>query len=473
MNDQQWDLKIKEAISQAPDELPPVVREKLEAAYGSLPDRSRRRRFGRPAIWIGASVAAVIAVTFALGIVSPAMAQVLRQLPVIGTAFHTAGDVGVQRSAEGGLATSVGQTVEDQGIAITLDQVVYDGTRISVGLLHERNLDIRFAPGDSLRADGRFLNAGIGGVSKVLPDGMTASVYTFTFEDQLPDQFDLDIHFQEVTVVRDGKPETIDGNWWFETPVSKIKEGVKEKKFDPPLVREIDGIRVAVTGVTLTPLTTQISYDLEKPDRYEPSFVMGRDVPKGETVTYSGLDFQLWDEQGLMLEPLGGSMHHQPGEPEHHVIQFAPTALESHELVLRTVERQSRMRSEGNRTYVGAERPVIKYYLLPDAFPYTASQGKAGDIIFRGVTFEDDQTWVEYEVRGSDPYVQDSAWWLEDATGTEYRFDRYDQTRLREDAYVYKVKLPKIFQKANLKVAVFEFEPSKRIDKLEMNIPLD
>ncbi|WP_027084247.1 DUF4179 domain-containing protein [Cohnella panacarvi] len=469
MNEQHGDQRMKSAIQQSTYELPSIVRDKLEAAYNQLPEPERNRRISKPALWICASIVILLAGTFALGFISPAMAQVLRQLPGIGTVFQTLGDTGVRNIVDVGFATSVGRTVEDKGVSVTLDQVVYDGTRLTVGLLHEQNLDIHFSPASSLRADGRFLNAGIGARFKNLPGGMTASLYTFSFEDQLPDEFDLDIHFQEVTAMRDGKPTLIDGNWWLEARVSKIKEGVKEKKFDPPLIRDFAGIRVAVTGVTLTPLTTEIAYELDVPDRYDRlSYDERREIPIGEVVTRNDLVFRLWDEKGLMLEQLGGD-----GHGNRHTSRFAPISLDNHELILRTAERVSKMKNQGNGSFVGIEKPVVRYYEFPNHYPYTVSQGEAGEITFRGISFEDDQTWVEYEVQGSEPYVQEHAWWVEDDKGQQYKFEHYDHTRLQDDAYVYKAKLPALPRESGLKIAVIEIKPLKRIDELELVIPLN
>ncbi|MBO9599026.1 MAG: DUF4179 domain-containing protein, partial [Cohnella sp.] len=156
MNEQHWDQRMKSAIHQTPDDLPSIVRDKLEAVYDQLPEPVGNRRIGKTAWWICASIVILLAGTFALGFISPAMAQVLRQLPGIGTVFHTLGDMGVRNIADGELATTVGQTVEDKGVSVTLDQVVYDGTRLTIGLLHERNLDIDFSPSGSIRVDGRF-----------------------------------------------------------------------------------------------------------------------------------------------------------------------------------------------------------------------------------------------------------------------------------------------------------------------------
>ncbi|MBO9600030.1 MAG: hypothetical protein J7559_19700, partial [Cohnella sp.] len=248
-----------------------------------------------------------------------------------------------------------------------------------------------------------------------------------------------------------------------------IKEGVKEKKFDPPLIREFDGIRVAVTGVTLTPLTTEIAYELDLPDRYDRlQYNSRREIPIGEIVTHRDLEFQLWDGKGLMLEPLGGSSH-----GNRHIARFASISLDNHELILRAAERQSKMKNQGNGSFIGTEKPVVQYYELPDDFPFSVSQGEAGEITFRSMTFEDGQTWAEYEVQGSEPYVQDNAWWVEDDQGREYRFEYYDQTRLQDDAYVYKAKLPALPRKSKLKIAVIEIKPLKRIDELELVVPLD
>lgn len=471
MNEQLWDRTIKNELESSPNALPSIVRCRMDDVYNQLPDvpiiRSNRMRIA----WLSACVVLLLMGIVALGFVSPAMAKVLRQIPVIGSAFQTVGDEGIQRATENGLASTVGQTVEDEGIAVTLDQVIYDGTRLSVGVLHSSDITISLSsPTNIIRADGREINASMGGASKAISDELTATVYRFTPKDPLPDQFTLDFHFHEVTVNKGGHSETIAGNWWFQTPVVTIKGTVTP--FDPPLIREHAGIRIAVTEVTTTPLTTKVAFELELPAMYDRMPSDKQDVPKGETIVEHILDYELLDSNGLSLEPFSRSGSRKYDEPEKVVALFAPVTADMHSLTLRTIDREEKMRSQGEGSFVGASTSGINYVPLPAAAPITVKQGNAGEIVFKNISFEKDQTWIEYEVRGTEPYTQDNAWWLETDNGERYLFDRYDQTRVREDSYAYKVKLPAISPNVSLKIAVVQIESKKRLEQLDVSLLL-
>lgn len=472
MNDQRLDEQIRHAIRSDADALPPIVRAKLEDAYGRLPDRFSHRRKRAPALWIGLIFAVLLTGTLVLGLVSPAMAQVLRQLPVIGAAFETAGDAGIQQVVKEGLATTVRQTVEDRGVSVTLDQAVFDGTRISVGLLHEPGISFHIDPSSTLSIDGQPLNASAGGVSKIRPDGMVATIFSFTPSDRLPEKFTLDFTITRLSMLKAGTPTNVDGNWRFSTPIVQLTHNVKNVKFDPPLVRQLDGIEVSVTEVNVTPLTTAVTYELIKPPRYDDHILNKNDIAKGEETIRNELVFQLWDSNGLQLEPLGASGSRDGYGPEQMVAIFAPASPGETQLTLKTFTGQTKMRSEGNGSFVGADSPKITYVPLSESLPYTVKQGEAGEIVFRSIVSEDAQTWIEYEVRGTEPYTQDGAWWIEDRAGERYNFDRYDQTRLREDAYVYRVRLPALPTGDDLRIAVVQIKPPEKLEPLDIRIPL-
>ncbi|QMV40219.1 DUF4179 domain-containing protein [Cohnella cholangitidis] len=473
MNEQLWDGEIKNELESSPFTLPAFVRDKMDDVYSRLPDYPIRSSIRIRIVWVSVCALLLFVGIFASGFVSPAVAKVLRQLPVIGSAFQTVGDEGIQRASEKGLVSTVGQTVEDKGVAVTLDQVIYDGTRLSIGILHSSDIQISL-PGAAgmIRIDGKELNAGMGGVSKEIANGMTASVYKFTTEEQLPDRFMLDFHFHEVTRNKEGRSEKIAGSWWLSTPVVKLAEDVNVIPFDPPLIREHAGIRIAVTEVTSTPLTTKVAFELEVPDKYDYMTFNRGEVPKGELVTTHRLDYELVDSNGLSLEPLSGSGSQKPGEPEKRVVLFAPVTSDVKSLTLRTIESADKMRSQGDGSFVGVSTPEIHYAPLPIDAPFTMKQGNAGEIEFRSIRFEKDQTWIEYEVRGTEPYIQDNAWWLENGKGDRYLFDRYDQTRISEVSYAYRVKLPAIQPDESLKIAVVQIDSKERIEQLDIQLPI-
>ena len=69
--------------------------------------------------------------------VSPAMAKVLSNIPGFNSVFEFAGDRGLKIASEKGLSDTIEQTVTDQNISLTFQDVFFDGTRLSLGYIQE------------------------------------------------------------------------------------------------------------------------------------------------------------------------------------------------------------------------------------------------------------------------------------------------------------------------------------------------
>lgn len=66
---------------------------------------------------------------------SPVVAQVLKQIPIISSVLAAAGDPGHKQAITSGFGSQVDQTVSDNGIKVTVTEVLFDGARLSSDML--------------------------------------------------------------------------------------------------------------------------------------------------------------------------------------------------------------------------------------------------------------------------------------------------------------------------------------------------
>ena len=108
--------------------------EKLDEIISKIGTEKKLKR--KKTIWSKAVLgvgAAVIACGILIGSasVSPAMAQVVSSIPVIGQIFKNLGDIGLKNVSEAGLSEYSGESKTINGITITLGEIYYDDARVT------------------------------------------------------------------------------------------------------------------------------------------------------------------------------------------------------------------------------------------------------------------------------------------------------------------------------------------------------
>lgn len=124
-------------------EVPELIRRKQDEIYAALaemeggarPGRDRQRKKAGK-IAAAASAAALIAV-LGSGFVSPAMAQTMKQIPVVGGIFKLADELGLRTAEEQGLVSNPEAYDEHDGTVLKIREVVFDGTLLSFSLQRE------------------------------------------------------------------------------------------------------------------------------------------------------------------------------------------------------------------------------------------------------------------------------------------------------------------------------------------------
>ncbi|MFJ7889383.1 DUF4179 domain-containing protein [Lysinibacillus xylanilyticus] len=259
----------------------------------SITSKKMRQRV----VMITASTAMIFSLIFITSLVSPTLAATIKQVPVLSSIFKLAGDLGLQTADEKGLSTKLHSSVTNNDFTLSVSEVVYDGTRVSIAIerphkedeketLMERisniELFINDAPVESFAPD-----KSIGIVTKPGKDNDSAIIEFSDLRNQggspFPEQFDL-----TVSAIIDG----IQDPFKIDIPVNKIENYLT---LQPNVSREYKNIHFSVEKVEFTPITTGLTTRVVLTDNSIftlPLLTMGVDI---------------FDDQGHKLKLIGGN----------------------------------------------------------------------------------------------------------------------------------------------------------------------
>ncbi|MFD2044587.1 DUF4179 domain-containing protein [Ornithinibacillus salinisoli] len=251
----------------------PIPEDQLNSAItGSISSAKKRPR---KVSYVIAVAATLMVILFGSAFVSPAMAKIFSQVPLVGSVLSYF-DTGLEQASNEGLVTSVGETFVDRDIPITITEVYYDNFRLVVGYsipIQEQMDDYKALETEiKMRVDDQIVT-GMNTHSTVKDDLVLGTIETNV---RLPESFTLDISFSEVF--------NKIGDWSFQLPVRKNTDALV---YDVTKTKEMDAYTFEVVDVQLAPSGTKIHMKL--------------DTPMSEDTTY---DFLVYNHNGEKLELL-------------------------------------------------------------------------------------------------------------------------------------------------------------------------
>ncbi|MBM6617402.1 DUF4179 domain-containing protein [Bacillus suaedaesalsae] len=256
----------------------PIPEEKLNFAIHRAIKNGEKTRGSRinKKIYGLAIVASLFIFFIGASFVSPAFAKMLQHIPVLGSILSTQ-DSGLHEASKKGLIKSIGETVVDHDIPITITDVYYDKFRLVIGYkipikpeLLKDNEIFEGYPEVQLLVDGQNIMSY--GNKITIEDGYL--IGAIQSERNLPDTFNLNISFHEVL--------NKTGKWDFEFPVS-IEEFSREYEVNQRA--EHDNKELLVETISSTPSGTMIKLSIESNERLEDTYT-----------------FHLYEQDGTMLE---------------------------------------------------------------------------------------------------------------------------------------------------------------------------
>lgn len=231
----------------------PIPTEKLDAIILNTfqGDEHKRKKSNQKKMLYSISA---VAVTFIFLVssatISPAMANIVLKIPILGTVFSEFGDKGLELVNEQGLTNILGATKSVGQTSITLDEIFYDETRLAIGFSMTSDKPIEksyLSAGPNITINGKALsNASTYKETEISPMARTGIININSFDD-LPETFSLGVTFTG----EDGK------QWDFSTPVSK-KSTIQFVAINH--TQEVEDVELTVSDVKVSPAGLQFSF---------------------------------------------------------------------------------------------------------------------------------------------------------------------------------------------------------------------
>lgn len=274
MNENQMEQVLRQLSKSRREDVPASFASGIDATLAELPNLSKPFPMKKKRSGIVTAACILLGVTLILGsgFVSPTMAQVLKNLPYIGSIFGFIGDSGIKSANKQGFTTSLNQSVSDQGINVTVHETYYDRVNLSIGFF------VTFPQGTegfnhieklSYEAKGKsysrtFTEEDIRKYADmdwryVGNDTYYGAFKPFYFE-ELPEEFELRLLIQQIGGV--------EGKWNFTIPLQR-KETDAVTKIDEPLVTgEWEEYTITLKQVLRTPSAARLIFSVKGGERF-------------------------------------------------------------------------------------------------------------------------------------------------------------------------------------------------------------
>lgn len=378
--------------------------------------------------------------------VSPVMANVLSDIPVFKSVFEFAGDNGLEIASKKGLSQKVAQSDTDKDIKLTIQDVFYDGTRLSIGYTQESSRTVQELGELDLRVNGKKINFADSRSGDFVSDNHYAGVINISPTEELPDSFELTIGINNI-----GK-ET--GAWDFKIPVEKSIEQVKTIRPEKTLVYK--DTKLTLKSIKVGPAGVKLSVAVSSPIGKDPLNIDG-----------SLLKINLLNSEGMALTQLDGSGSGE--EKDNRSVmemeyRFAPLEKTTSHLTVSPflMPIPKEMPSE------------ISAPLERNQLPITLDQGEMGDIVVTDIKFQKDKTLLYFNVNSDFAYdgnMNFNRIWIEDTAGTDLTLKTkgYPE-RIKQDSYVQEFN--PVGKNIPLKVLTNKISKLEILKDLEMKIPI-
>lgn len=301
----------------------PVPHDKLDAIITKTVQEAgagKRTKIVRKIGYTAGAAAVACGLLLGSAALSPAMASIVSQIPVIGSVFSQIGDSGLKNVSEHGLTSAVGMTRVSGGDSLTINEVFYDGTRLSIGYsletekpMGEEYIIMR----NEFTVNGTPANFSSGGnLTEITPTYHTGILEVDSPAD-LPDRFKLGLTLST---------EDRQKKWNFAIPVTKqpgtklIAIGHKQKS---------GGVELTVSDLVIGPAGMRLTFSAVSEDQDSVDYLtvgatdelghelgshMGRNGSQLRDGKYFSTGTELYDPLPAGTRTLTFTPHHASGK---------------------------------------------------------------------------------------------------------------------------------------------------------------
>jgi hypothetical protein len=374
----------------------PVPMEKLDAIIANTVNETKvKKPKKRNALYSVSAAFVGFGLFIGSAMVSPAMAKVASNIPVVGAFFNDVGDEGLKIAGQKGLTQVVDQTAKDNGITLTINEIFYDGTRLTLGYTQESLLPIGEHERPTILVDGKEINFSSGYSGDYVTPQKYKGVIDVTPTEELPEEFEMKIRFDAVGL--------IPGKWKFTFPVRQSSEVTVIKSSE---VKMLDGAEVTVDYLKLGPAGTDLRVKV----------IADEDESEFDPLS---LKFYLIDDQGNVLTWLNASGQSDKMEGKMHAdLQYL------YEPVAEGVKKVKVIPYD--ETFLLGNFEKVTVMLDEIDLPYNISQGEFGEVMITDIKYTDNRTVIYFDIKSDaiiDDRASESPIWLVDANGKNLILD--------------------------------------------------
>lgn len=287
---------FKEEIDDIPvpvDKLDAIIAKTVQEQESA---QKRKQSIGKKLMLSVGAAVATIALLIGSATVSPVMANIVSQIPVLGSIFSESGDRGLKQVSELGLTQVVGESKTVKGNTITIDEVFYDGTRLTVSysLVSEEPLgEFYLDPGVNITIDGKsFSYGGSSGETEITPTYRTGIYNIEPADTNVPGKFKLGLFFE-------GKGGE---RWKFFIPV---KTQSRAELVTINQTQQVGSVVLNIPNLEMSPVGLRLTYNTVAGEN---DFPLGAFI-KFRAVDSSGKELIISSEGGGHGETVNGKVY--------------------------------------------------------------------------------------------------------------------------------------------------------------------
>lgn len=438
MNSVNLKTEIKQMIEKYPTELPDMIRDRIDDTLASLPPTPSKRTKGLVRkMTLASAAAAILGVScIGSGFVSPAMAQTLKQIPLIESVFKIAGDLGLQTAEEKNLTTPINQSVTLNGITISVSEVFYDGSRLTIGLVQHSPDGIKeiLEVEPVINGKSEHFAASYSDMANSHDNKTVASLVQFMPGEKLPDSFDL-----KLLVFLKGMENN---RFEFTFPVNKTSSGSRIIK--PMVTKTYGDMTVTIQKIQITSGTVDLVINTKLPER--------KAAPR----------YVLFDDRGIMLQTLHENGYGEKIDNKMNLtseIQFVP---------LQTLPKSVTLKAYVDEVNKSVENSAVMDRIPSQEKPIILEQGELGRLEITKVEKHSDKTFVHYRAVGDDPFRR--VFWIKDEAGTKLIHTGFRV--IDQENYEFVVEFPALNPDQTITFVTYEHPKTNYIQELETTIPI-
>lgn len=429
-------------------------------AKGNVHKNHSSRIFRRLSLTFAGTVM-ILTVILVSGFISPAMASVLKELPYFGSIFQNnvssyTKDIGLNKASEQGMTAQIGQSASDKGVTLEIQELIYDGDRLSIGYLQqsENRFTVLESPIDDIefKINGKPYNDSISGNGPHPLDTRNGIglIHLEPHKQKLPDEFELTIEVGTVGGIK--------GNWDFSIPVKKTITGIKTVT---PMMSSSNGeTSMLLKQVSFKPGVMNIEYEFRRP------------ASKAGDPMY---DVIAITDTGEVLKQFGGIGNGYIEGDTH--IQYWNGHFDEPNVMPKSITLLPHLAGE---IPVYGMRVPMNYDPSTD-HPYIIPQGELGSLLVTKVERLEEITRIHYRKEGNDP-LQQTELIIED-TESKYNFTPWEGTSMIPQEEIktklvdsknrsYIAELPAQTLGQSLTFITHEYKQPLFFKELEMVIPI-